>query len=601
MEETKAPLETTSEDWALLPWRKLERQMYRLQKRIFKASRRGNLQAVHRLQQLLMQSRSARLLAVRRVTQENQGKKTAGVDGGKSLPPPARLALAEAIHPKHWKGRKAPPVRRVWIPKPGKTKKRPLGIPTLRERACQALATQALEPEWEAKCETNSYGFRPGRSAHDAIEAIFKYLRFQEKYILDADMAGCFDAISHSALLCKLNTYPGMRRAIRGWLKAGVMEAGEGAPPNRGTPQGGIISPVLANVALHGMEQAVQAAFKSKEGKPALVRYADDFVVLHTTETGITKARGVIETWLQAMGLELKPSKTRISHSLTPYQGQIGFDFLGFTIRQFPVGRTHTGKNTNGNPPGFKTIITPSQTAIKQHGSDLRKVVQTHRTAPQAALIAKLNPIIRGWANYHRTVVAKRAFSGCDHPVFSMLRSWAQHRHPHKSAEWITRKYCKVKDTSRWNFTAPDGSVLRKHEDAAIRRHVKVKGAASPYDGNLVYWAQRLRDHPLTNTQTGYLLRLQKGPCARCGLYFQDGEVIDADHIIPKSLGGDDRLMNLQLLHRHCHDQKTAQDGSNQARGGQGIHDKDHLAEEPDDRKRSRPVLKTSRVGDNRA
>src|SRR5262249_220763 len=216
----------------------------RPQKRIDQAARRGNIQAVHRLQQLLEQSHAARLLAVRRVTQDNRGKKTAGVDGIASVPPTQRFTLADQIHPK--RERKAAPTRRVWIPKPGKAEQRPLGIPTMRDRARQALAKLALEPEWEARFEPNSYGFRPGRSVHDAIQAIFNAIRYQPKYVLDADIRGCFDTINHSALLRKLNTYPALRRAIKGWLKAGVWEHGEVLPTERGTPQGGVLSPLLA-------------------------------------------------------------------------------------------------------------------------------------------------------------------------------------------------------------------------------------------------------------------------------------------------------------------------------------------------------------------
>ena len=285
-EETKAPPYPVSEDWSLLPWRKLEQHVYRLQKRIYRAANRGNVQAVHRLQELLLRSRSARLLAVRRVTQDNQGKKTAGVDGVKSLTPSARLALAEAIHPTHQRKRKAKPVRRVWIPKPGKSEKRPLGIPVMFDRACQALAKQALEPEWESKFEANSYGFRPGRSQHDAIGAIFDEIKQKSKYVLDADIKGCFDHLAHQALLDKLATYPAMRRTVKGWLKAGVMEGMEVSPTEEGAPQGGVLSPLLANVALYGMEEAVHQAFKVKEGKPSLIRFADDFVVLHPERRG---------------------------------------------------------------------------------------------------------------------------------------------------------------------------------------------------------------------------------------------------------------------------------------------------------------------------
>jgi RNA-directed DNA polymerase len=237
--KNRPPLAPESESWNTLPWRKLEQHVYRIQKRIFKAKQQGNTQAVHKLQKLLLKSRAARLLAVRRVTQDNQGKKTAGVDGVKSVPSAQRLEMAEGIHPQHWKPKTSPPVRRIYIPKPGKKEKRPLGIPVMKTRAQQALAKAALEPEWEACFEANSYGFRPGRSCQDAIQAIFLAICKKPKYVLDADFAGCFDHINQEALLAKLNTYPAMRRMLRSWLKAGILDQGVFAPTPRGTPQGG--------------------------------------------------------------------------------------------------------------------------------------------------------------------------------------------------------------------------------------------------------------------------------------------------------------------------------------------------------------------------
>jgi RNA-directed DNA polymerase len=573
--ETKAPAATQSEDWALLPWRKLEQHMYRLQKRIYRASERGNVQAVHRLQQLLMRSRSARLLAVRRVTQDNQGKKTAGIDGVKSLAPAERLTLVEAIHPKHMRRAKAKPVRRVWIPKPGKPEKRPLGIPVMRDRAYQALVKQALEPEWEARFEPNSYGFRPGRGCHDAIVAIFDEIKQKAKYVLDADIKGCFDHISHGALLNKLATYPTMRQTIRAWLKAGVMEGAEFSPTQEGTPQGGVISPLLANIALHGMETTISEAFTFQERKPALIRYADDLVVLHHTRNGVEKAKAILEQWLTGIGLELKPSKTRITHTLGVTQEKGGFDFLGFNVRQYPVGKTHSVRNQHGRLLGFKTLTKPSKEAVQRHIKAIGKIVKVHQTAPQEAVIMELNPVITGWANYYRTGVSKEIFSYCDNRLYSMLRHWAHYRHPNKKAWWIAHKYWGIDQGQGWTFRTQDGVVLKAHTATPIRRHVRVKGKASPYDGNLTYWAQRLKDHPLTNNRTGYLLKFQRGRCAYCGLYLKDGDLMEIDHIIPKHLGGDNRLMNLQLLHRHCHDQKTAKlDAELAERMAQGIHDK---------------------------
>ena len=578
-EETIAPSEMTSVDWALLPWRKLEKNVYRLQKRIYRASERGNVHIVHRLQQKLMRSEAARLLAVRKVSQDNQGKKTAGIDGVKSLTPVKRLEMVETIHPKHMRRVKAKPVRRVWIPKPGKSEKRPLGIPVMRDRAYQALAKLALEPEWEARFEANSYGFRPGRSGHDAIGAIFLNICLKDKYALDADIKGCFDAISHQALLDKLGTYPAMRQAIKGWLKAGCMDKEVFAETEQGTPQGGVISPLLANIALHGIEEAVQKAYTFREGKPVLIRYADDFVVIHPTQEGVKRAKQVIEQWLAGMGLTLNSKKTRIVPTLKGEDP--GFNFLGFTVRQFPVGRTHSAKSTHGIPLGFKTLIKPGKEAVQRHMQVLGKIIQDHQDAPQEALIAKLNPVITGWANYYRTVVAKETFSYCDHRLHGMLKSWAHRRHPGKNAVWVANKYWGIDEGQGWVFRVKEEGTLKHHEDVHIKRHVKVRDTASPYDGNLVYWAQRLKEHPLTDSRSGFLLKLQKGRCAGCGLHFRDGDVLETDHIIPKRLGGDDRISNLQLMHRHCHDQKTAQDGSNRARMGQGINNHDHLSEEP--------------------
>lgn len=582
------------EDWAHLPWRKLERVVYRLQTRIFRASERGNVQVVHSLQRLLMKSEAARCLAVRRVTQDNQGKNTAGVDGVKAVPPAQRSLLVtalgrpDAITPR--------PTRRVWIPKPGKTEQRPLGIPVMLDRAHQALVKLALEPEWEARFEPNSYGFRPGRSVHDAIGALFGMLRQQDKYVLDADIQGCFDNIAHSPLLDKLATYPTLRRTIKGWLKAGVLANGTWQPTERGSPQGGVVSPLLALIALHGVETAITAAFPHND-RPHVVVYADDFVVLHPTRTGVERARQIAEEWLSGIGLQLKASKTRIGHTRHAVDGRAGFDFLGFSIRHYPTGKTRPQRDGR-QPRSHTLLIKPSTEAVKRHHQALRAVVRGHKAASHKTLLIALNPVIRGWTAYYRTVVAKRVFASCDYHLMSTLKHWAGRRHGHKSLRWVFNKYWRRGASGRLEFSTPDGLRLVHHADTPIRRHVKVRGTASPFNADLVYWSHRLRQHPLTTGRIAILLKRQQGRCARCGLLFTDRSGIEVDHLLPRAFGGTADLANVQLLHRTCHDQKSVDDGSATRRRRRGVHVKNRVTEEPNAEKLARSVSQTSRLGD---
>ena len=562
MEAKKLPIES----WAQIPWRKLEAYVYRLQKRIYRASQRGNSEAVHSLQRLLMKSEAARLLAVRRVTQDNQGKKTAGVDGVKLVGPKDRYKLAEAL--KNHRTIKPRPTRRVWIPKPGKDEKRPLGIPTMLDRAHQALTKLALEPEWEAKFEANSYGFRPSRGAHDAIEAIWKNIVQRSKFVLDADIKGCFDNIDHDALLTKLATFPAMRRAVKAWLKAGIMEGTMGSPTERGTPQGGVISPLLANVALHGMETAIHAVFDVHGSRSlTVVRYADDFVVLFPTLEGIKRAEAVVKEWLAGIGLHLNAKKTRIVHTRDELDGQpAGFDFLGFNVRQYRVGQYHSGKAGGRILLGFKTHIKPSKDAIKRYYDKLAEIIRDNRSSKQENLIKLLNSRIRGWCAYYRTVVSKRVFSRLDHLLFGVLRRWCNRRHPNKNRTFSERKYWQTIGNRRYRFATPDGFKLVLHDETEIKRHLKVKGTRSPFDGDLVYWSKRLKDHPLTNGTKARLLARQRGRCLWCGMTFRDDDLLETDHVIPRVLGGSDKITNKAVYHRHCHDRKTIADGSRKRR-----------------------------------
>ena len=558
-------------NWGKINWKVVERQVFKLQKRIYRASQRDDVKLVHKLQRLLTHSYYGKLWATRRVTQDNQGKKTAGIDGVKSLNPKQRLEMVNKLK----LGNKVRPARRVWIPKPGKDEKRPLGIPTMYERALQGLVKLALEPEWEALFEPNSYGFRPGRSAQDAIEAIFNAIKYKPKFILDADIAKCFDKINHNGLLDKLKTYPTLRNQIKAWLKCGILDKGEFSKTDEGTPQGGVISPLLANIALHGMENRIKEYARTLKGNKrdnqralSLIRYADDFAILHESLEVILNCQEIIQDWLSELGLKLKPSKTKISHTLNEYEGNIGFDFLGFTIRQFPVGKDHSGK-CQGVPLGFKTIIKPSQEKIKIHTEKCNQVIRKHKSSPQKALIKELNPIIRGWSNYNASVCSKETFYDLDRINYLQLKRWAQRRHPNKNKHWVANKYWHSEGNKNWVFSIPvkakDGErliKLRTHSETPIVRHTKIKGKRSPFDGDMVYWATRMGKHPETDTRKATLLKKQKGQCNHCGLYFRDGDLLEVDHIIPKSQDGKDTYKNLQILHRHCHDIKTRTDGS---------------------------------------
>ncbi len=357
-------------------------------------------------------------------------------------------------------------------------------------------------------------------------------------------------------------------------MKAGVLDGEMFSPTEAGTPQGGIISPLLANIALHGMEQYVQQQFRQRRISPArlsakiaLIRYADDFVVIHEEKAVLEQCQMLLAEWLAGWGLAMKPSKTQLVHTLHPTGEQVaGFDFLGMTVRQFKVGRSHSGKDQRGHLLGFKTLIKPSKKSQSRHWQRLRDVIRRQSSSPQEALIREVNPIVRGWCAYYAGVVAKDIFSRMDFLMYNGLRRWAMRRHGGKHRQRIMHKYWRLEQGS-WKFDTLQGVKLRYHSYTAIVRHVKILGTRSPYDGDWVYWGKRLSHHSGLTHRHCLLLKRQKGRCSYCGLPFTVTDLVAEDHQQPRIRSGGNELANCQLLHRHCHHQKTAGDGSTAARG----------------------------------
>ncbi|MGW0993554.1 group II intron reverse transcriptase/maturase [Streptomyces sp. NPDC002523] len=505
-------------NWDDVAWRHHEDNVARLRQRIFKATREQDWAVVRSLQKLMLRSWSNTLISVRQVTQRNVGRRTAGIDGETALSPEARMDVAVRVHRTRSSWNPLP-VRRVYIPK-ANGKQRPLGIPVIMDRCHQARVRNALEPEWEARFEPRSYGFRPGRSCADAIGALFSTLngsRARRLWILDADLSAAFDRIGHEPLLEAIGSFPA-REMIRGWLKAGVVENGLLTPTEEGSPQGGVISPLLMNVALHGLEEAAgvrylttgRSAGETVRGAPVLVRYADDMVACCHSRQQAEQVKAQLAKWLAPRGLTFNEEKTRIVRLSE------GFDFLGFTLRRFRDS---------------KLIITPSKKAVTRLQKRLTDEMRNLRGSNVVAVIAKLNPIIRGWAAYYRGVVSSRIFSNLDSHVWRLTYKWARRSHPNKPKKWIVRRYYGKFNKFRndyWVFgdrscISESGGTYHvvKFSWTNIVRHQLVTGRASPDDPDLRdYWAKRRRKvkPPLDNYNLNLLAR-QEGRCPLCRDY----------------------------------------------------------------------------------
>jgi RNA-directed DNA polymerase len=528
--------------WDGINWAKVQRHVRGLQTRMVKASQAGRHNKVKALQWLLTHSFSGKALAVKRVT-ENQGRNTPGVDKVTWKTPAAKT---NAIASLKRRGYSPLPLRRVFIlKKNGKT--RPLGIPVMKCRAMQALHLLALEPIAETTADLNSYGFRPERSTADAGEQCFIVLakKAHAQWVLEADIARCFDEISHDWMLAHI---PTDKAILKKWLKAGFVYQNELFPTEAGTPQGGIVSPVLANMTLDGLEAMLAEKFpKAKRTglKMNMVRYADDFIITgHSKEWLEQEVKPVVVEFLAERGLVLSPEKTRITHI------EEGFDFLGWNIRKY-----------NG-----KLLMKPSKANVKAHLDKIREIIKGNKTAKQANLIRLLNPVLRGWANYHSHVVAKQTFARVDAHIWSMLWRWAVRRHPNKGARWVKEKYFKTRGTRNWVYTVTekqeDGTprelALLQESDTPIHRHVKIRASANPHDPEWEpyfesRWGKRMRNSSRGRAKLYRVWRKQDGLCPDCQEPIAKGTPWVVRYIVKRTEGGSDAARNLELHHLNCH------------------------------------------------
>jgi RNA-directed DNA polymerase len=533
-------------DWHSINWKQVHRNVRRLQARIVKALKAGQKRKVRALQFILARSLSARALAVKRVT-TNRGKNTPGVDGEVWDTPRKK---AQAVKELRSRGYRPQPLRRKGIPKKNGGQ-RFLGIPTMKDRAMQALYTLTLDPIAEALADPNSYGFRRERSTADAIERCFGVLarRTSAQWVLEGDIQACFDNISHDWWMAHV---PLPKCILHGWLKAGYVEQSRWYPTNSGAPQGGIISPVLANMALDGLERELQDRFGrtqrlKSQNKVHLSRYADDFIITGSTKELLEdQVRPAVERFLAKRGLTLSPTKTHITHI------SHGFDFLGQNLRKY----------------GHKLLIRPSGSSVKTLLDKVRQVLKTNPQTKAGHLIIQLNAIIRGWANYHRHIVSKQTFNKVDWYIHWMVRRWARKKHRRKSVTWVKQRYFKTVGNQHWVFTGQvrnaGGSMkqVRLYQAAKmpIVRHRKIKGAANPYDAEWELYFEKRFKRQMADTLQGHgrLLWLwlkQDGKCLVCGQKLTEEKDWHTHHLHQRVEGGKDTLDNLVLLHSNCHRQ----------------------------------------------
>jgi len=478
---------TLAAQWESIDWTQVQKDVNRLQTRIAKATVKGDENKVKRLQYLLTHSFCAKSYAVKKVT-SNKGKSTSGIDKKLWSTSSSKMKAVLTLSDKHYK---AKPLRRVYIEKKGKNKKRPLGIPTMYDRAMQTLYALALEPVAETTGDHISFGFRKGRSAKDACEQIFCVLarKCSPAWILEGDIKGCFDNINHSWLQ---ENIPTDKRIMQQFLKSGFIYKGNLFPTDTGSPQGGAISSLYANMTLDGLEKLIQDKYhRNSKGKIEnhyraktkvnLVRYADDFIITANTKEMAEELKDIVSQFLENRGLTLSEEKTMITHI------DDGFDFLGWTFRKFKG----------------KLIVKPSKNSIKTLTRKCAAIILKEGKADtQSELIRRLNQVIRGWTNYHRHVVASQAFSYINNTLYLLLQQWAKHRHPNKNTWWRMNKYWHEKNGKRWLFMTDEHSLINLRR-IDIVRHPKLKISQNPFIDKKYFAKRKMKLKSLIAARNG--------------------------------------------------------------------------------------------------